>query len=130
MPDLARNIRLKRVYDPPSPGDGRRMLITRYWPRGVPKSAVDEYTTKVAPSRELLREFKHEGLTWEEYAPRYFEEMKQPEAATEIERLAKLAKSEPITLMCTCEDQQRCHSSLLKELILQSQAASSRRHRS
>lgn len=58
---LADNIRLKRVYDPPSPEDGRRILITRYWPRGVPRSAVDEYTTKVAPSRALLREFKHEG---------------------------------------------------------------------
>ena len=120
MGGLAGNIRLKCVHDPPSPDDGRRILITRYWPRGVPKSAADEYTTKVAPSRVLVRAFKREGLPWEEYIPRYLEEMTSPEAVTEIERLAKLAASEPITLMCICEDETRCHRSLLKDLILRS----------
>ena len=118
MPDLAANIRLKRVYDPPSPDDGRRILITRYWARGIPKSAVDEYTTKVAPSRELLREIKHEGLAWDDFVPRYLEEMRGPEAAAEIRRLADLARSERITLMCTCEDEQRCHRSLVRDLLL------------
>ena len=122
MPDLSRNIRLKRIYDPPSPDDGRRILITRYWPRGVPKNAVDEYTTRVAPSRELLRQFKHEGLTWKEYVPRYRDEMRQPQAVTDIERLAKLAESGTITLMCTCEDERRCHRSLLRGLLLRTQA--------
>jgi len=56
----------------------------------VPKSAVDEYTTKASPSRELLREFKHEGLSWEQYVPRYLEEMKQPEGSDGNQRLAKL----------------------------------------
>jgi uncharacterized protein YeaO (DUF488 family) len=120
MAGLADNIRLKRVYDEPSPKDGRRILITRYWPRGVPKSAVDEYTTKVAPSRQLLREFKHEGLTWEEYVPRFLEEMKSPVATTEIRRLAKVAESERITLMCICDDERYCHRLLVRNLILQS----------
>jgi len=116
---IAENIRLKRIYDPPSEGDGYRVLSTRYWPRGVPKSACDEYTTKTAPSRSLLREFKHEGLSWEDYVPRYLEEMTSPEAMTEIARLAKLAKSRTVTIMCVCEDERRCHRSLLKQLILQ-----------
>jgi len=115
----ARNIRLKRIYDEPSPEDGRRILITRYWPRGVPKTAADEYTTKVAPSRGLLREFKHEGLSWQEYVRRYLEEMSGEEAQSEISRLAALAASEKITLMCTCEDEQRCHRSLVRDLILE-----------
>ncbi len=115
-----RNIRLKRIYDDPSPDDGRRILATRYWPRGIPKSAVDEYTTKVSPSRELLREFKHEGLAWDEYVPRFLEEMSAPEARSEISRLANLASSETITLMCICPDEKRCHRSLLRDLILES----------
>jgi uncharacterized protein YeaO (DUF488 family) len=116
---VAENIRLKRIYEPPSEDDGYRVLSTRYWPRGIPKSRVDEYTTKTAPSRALLREFKHEGLTWEDYVLRYLGEMTAPEAMTTIARLAKLAKSKTITLMCICEDEQRCHRSLLKGLILQ-----------
>lgn len=114
-----RNIRLKRVYDDPSPEDGRRILATRYWPRGVPKTAVDEYTTKVSPSRELLREFKHEGLTWDEYVPRFLEEMSAPEARSEISRLANLASSGTITLMCICPDEKLCHRSLLRDLVLE-----------
>jgi uncharacterized protein YeaO (DUF488 family) len=115
---IAENIRLKRIYDPPSTDDGHRVLSTRYWPRGISKSRVDEYTTKTAPSRALLQEFKHEGLRWEEYVPRYLEEMARPEAMTLIERFAKLAESKKITLMCICEDERRCHRSLLRELII------------
>jgi uncharacterized protein YeaO (DUF488 family) len=112
------NIRLKRIYDPPSEDDGYRVLSTRYWPRGIPKSRVDEYTTKTAPSRALLREFRHEGLSWEEYVPRYLEEMAAPEAMTTIARFAKLAESTTITMMCICEDEQRCHRSLLRDLVI------------
>ena len=117
---MADNIRLKRIYEPPSEDDGHRVLSTRYWPRGVPKSKVDEYTTKTAPSRALLREFKHEGLSWEEYVPRYLEEMSAEEAKSAIWALATLAQSKRITLMCICEDENRCHRSLLRDLIIQS----------
>jgi len=116
---VANNVRLKRVYEPASPDDGYRVLATRYWPRGVPKSAVDEYTTKTAPSRELLREFKHEGLTWEQYVPRYLEEMRAEAAIDDIKRLAAIAKSGSMTLMCICEDENRCHRSLLRDLIIE-----------
>ena len=117
-PRVANNVRLKRVYEPASPDDGYRVLATRYWPRGGPKSAVDEYTTKTAPSRELLREFKHEGLTWEQYVPRYLEEMRAEAAIDDIKRLAAIAKSGSMTLMCICEDENRCHRSLLRDLII------------
>jgi len=114
---VADNIRLKRIYDAPSGDDGYRVLSTRYWPRGVPKAAVDEYTTKTAPSRALLREFKHEGLSWEDYVPRYLDEMSAEDAISAISRLAAMAKSDRITLMCICEDENRCHRSLLRQLI-------------
>jgi uncharacterized protein YeaO (DUF488 family) len=114
---VAKNIRLKRIYEPPSEEDGYRVLSTRYWPRGVPKSRVDEYTTKTAPSRALLREFKHERLSWEDYVPRYLEEMGSEDAVSAIRRLAEKAKSDRITLMCICEDENRCHRSLLRNLI-------------
>jgi len=113
------NIRLKRVYEPASPDDGYRVLSTRYWPRGVPRSACDEYTTKTAPSRALLREFKHEGLSWDEYLPRYLDEMSATEARSAIVQLAELAQSKRITLMCICEDEKRCHRSKLRDLIIE-----------
>jgi uncharacterized protein YeaO (DUF488 family) len=118
-PAIAANIRLKRIYDPPSEDDGHRVLSTRYWPRGISRSAVDEYTTKTAPSRALLREFKHEGLTWEDYVPRYLDEMQAEEAQSAIKELAAKAKSGTITLMCICPDENRCHRSLLRDLLIE-----------
>lgn len=48
-------IRIKRVYDPPSPGDGRRVLVDRLWPRGLKREAarIDLWLKVVAPSAEL-----------------------------------------------------------------------------
>jgi len=116
---VERNIRLKRIYDPPSEDDGYRVLSTRYWPRGIPKSRVHEYTTRTAPSRALLREFKHEGLGWEDYVPRYLEEMRSEDAISVIRRLATKAESESMTLMCVCDDDNHCHRSLLRDLIIE-----------
>jgi len=115
---VRRNIRLKGIYEPPTEDDGYRVLSTRYWPRGIPKSRVDEYTTKTAPSRALLREFKHEDLSWEDYVPRYLDEMRSEDAISAIRQLAEKAKSATMTLMCVCEDENRCHRSLLRNLIV------------
>jgi uncharacterized protein YeaO (DUF488 family) len=50
---LARDIKLKRAYGPPSARDGTRILIDRLWPRGVRKSdaAIDRWIKDIAPSR-------------------------------------------------------------------------------
>jgi uncharacterized protein YeaO (DUF488 family) len=45
-------LKLKRAYDPPAPGDGRRFLVERLWPRGVKKSTLrlDAWLKDVAPA--------------------------------------------------------------------------------
>jgi uncharacterized protein YeaO (DUF488 family) len=115
---LASNVRLKRIYDEPSDDDGYRVLITRFWPRGVKREAADEYNTKVAPSSELVHAFKKERLAWEPYVERYLAEMQSDEAQTEIAHLREMAESWPVTLLCMCEDETHCHRSLLRDLIL------------
>jgi uncharacterized protein YeaO (DUF488 family) len=67
----------------------------------------------------LLREFKHEGLSWEEYVPRYLDEMRSEDAISAIQRLAAMAISGSMTLMCICEDENRCHRRLLRDLIIE-----------
>jgi uncharacterized protein YeaO (DUF488 family) len=118
MANLADNIRLKRVYDEPSPEDGRRILITRYWPRGVPKSAVDEYNSRLAPSRGIINEYKKEELGWDEFGRRYRSELANPEAQAGLRRLADMATSQVITLLCFCKDDWNCHRKLLRDAII------------
>ncbi len=67
----------KRVYDNPSPSDGRRILIDRLWPRGLSKSAVkiDFWAKAIAPSNELRRWYQHDPAKWDEFRRRYFAEL-------------------------------------------------------
>jgi len=112
------NVRTKSVYEPIEQSDGRRVLTTRYWARGIPKSAVGEYLHKLGPSRELLHAFKRGEIDWAAYKTLYLEEMQNEETKSAIHRLAQLAQEETITLMCVCRDERICHRPLLRDLIL------------
>ena len=70
-------IHIKRTYDPPARGDGRRILVERLWPRGMKKQilAVDAWVKDVAPSTELRKWFGHRVERWEEFRRRYREEL-------------------------------------------------------
>jgi uncharacterized protein YeaO (DUF488 family) len=71
-------VRIKRVYDPPSPGDGRRVLVDRLWPRGLKREAarIDLWLKEVAPSDELRRWFNHDPGRWSEFQKRYRAELR------------------------------------------------------
>ena len=112
------NVRTKSVYEAADPADGRRVLTTQYWPRGVSKLAVDEYVRKLAPSRQLLHAFKQDHIDWLAFKARYLQEMEDEDAKGEIHHLAKAARSEPITVMCVCKSEEACHRSLLRDLII------------
>ena len=75
--------RIKRVYEPASRADGRRILIDRLWPRGLSKeqAAVDYWAKDLAPSSELRRWYAHEPAKWPEFRRRYFAELDANPAA-------------------------------------------------
>jgi uncharacterized protein YeaO (DUF488 family) len=116
----------KRWNDPKEPADGFRILITRYRPRGLPKSEEtwDAWMKELAPSAELLAGYHGKGrtqITWDVYRATYFREMRgSEEAQARIAELAqRVAGGEAITLLCSsaCMRESRCHRSLLRELI-------------
>lgn len=123
MPVAETNVRTKSVYDPPGPEDGRRVLVTQYWPRGISRTLVGEYVRKLGPTRDLLHAFKSGEMGWQRYEAAYQSEMGSEEARSEIRRLAQLAKSETITLMCMCKDDRECHRVVLKQLVLDAMEA-------
>ena len=110
-------IRSKDVYELPSQDDGRRVLTTNYWPRGISKERAGSYVRALGPSRGLLRVFKDGEITWEQYAVQYLDEMRAEKPQAEIARLAELSRSETVTVMCMCKDEAQCHRRLLRELI-------------
>ena len=70
-------IRIKRTYEAPARGDGRRILVERLWPRGMKKTALDAdaWMKEVAPSTELRKWFDHRVERWEEFRRRYRDEL-------------------------------------------------------
>jgi uncharacterized protein YeaO (DUF488 family) len=105
----------KSVYDPPSPSDGKRVLVMTLWPRGVSKDKVDVWAKELGTPRELIRLWKTGKVTWEEFATRYRESLRGKEEA--IRRIAFESESGTVTLLCTERDPTRCHRSLLKDSV-------------
>ncbi|WP_051966703.1 DUF488 domain-containing protein [Kitasatospora mediocidica] len=111
------DIRVRRIYDPPSPDDGRRVLVDRLWPRGVSKerAELDEWAKELAPSDELRRWYhaapqEHAA----EFADRYRAELAAPE---QQDRLAALRARAPLTLLTATKDATHSHAALLLELL-------------
>lgn len=77
------HILLKRVYDPPGPGDGFRILVDRLWPRGLSRenAKIDLWLKSIAPSNELRKWYQHDPEKWPEFRKRYFAELDANTAA-------------------------------------------------
>lgn len=126
-------VRTKRWNDPAEVGDGFRVLVCRYRPRGVTKAeeSWDEWWPELGPSRALHAAYWGKSgppIGFAAYQPRYLEEMRAQ--AFRIRALADRAGAgETVTLLCSsaCTDPATCHRTLLARLI--EQAAGGRRGR-
>ena len=110
-------VKIKRIYDLPAPGDGRRVLIDRLWPRGLSRdeARIDEWLKEIAPSDELRKWFGHEPDRWEEFRRRYREELKAHNEL--LERLRGEARKGTVTLLFAAKDVEHNNAVVLKELI-------------
>ena len=97
-------IRLKRAYEPVAKGDGRRVLVERLWPRGVPKARLrlDDWAKDVAPSTALRRWFGHDPKRWPEFRSRYYAELRAHRAAWQP--LLAAARRGRVTLIYAAHD--------------------------
>ena len=112
-------VRAGRVYDPPTAGDGVRILVDRLWPRGVKKAdaAVDHWCRDVAPSTELRRWYGHDPDRFDEFAARYRAELDEPEPAAAVAVLRRLAEQEPLILLTATKSLDLSHAAVLAEFI-------------
>ncbi len=108
------SIRIKRVYEPPSPGDGFRVLVDRLWARGVRKeeARIDWWLKEIAPSNELRKWFRHDPEKWEEFLQCYFQELEQ--RAELVSQLLAKAGEGTITLVYAARDEQFNNARALK----------------
>jgi uncharacterized protein YeaO (DUF488 family) len=118
-------VRIVRLGTPRHPHEGPRLGTVRRPPRGVPKKDFarrdfyDVWYPNLAPSVATMKL----GLgaeteaQWKRFVKAYKAEMAAPDAARTIEVLALLSRHADFSVGCYCEDESRCHRSLLRELL-------------
>lgn len=118
-------VRIVRLGEPRQAGEGLRIGTVRRPPRGVPKAEFarrdfyDVWFPNVAPSQELVTQALHAETDkeWAAFARGYRREMAAPEHAHALELLAALSHTTDFAVGCYCEDESRCHRSVLRELL-------------
>ncbi|MGA2331329.1 MAG: DUF488 domain-containing protein [Syntrophales bacterium] len=112
-------LKIKRVYDQVSPGDGKRILVDRLWPRGIKKeaAAIDEWLKDIAPSTELRKWYSHDPAKWGEFKQRYKIELK--DRMEIIDRLRQESKTRAITLLFSAKATELNNAVALKEFVEQ-----------
>ncbi len=119
------SVRVVRLGTPRAKGEGTRIGTVRRPPRGVPKERFakddwyDVWFPTLAPSVETMKL----GLAaeserdWNAYVRKYRAEMNAPEAKHAIALLATMSRDTDFAVGCYCEDETRCHRSVLRELL-------------
>jgi len=113
------------------PAEGTRIGTVRRPPRGVPKSEFasgnwyDVWFPNLAPSVETMKmgQRASSAAQWAAFTKRYKAEMAAPAARHDLELLAALSHSTNFSVGCYCEDERRCHRSILKQLLIDNGAA-------
>jgi len=110
-------LKIKRIYEPATPDDGRRILVDRLWPRGLSREAarIDAWLKEIAPSDELRRWFGHDRQRWEEFRRRYREELR--EHASLLDELSRDARNGDVTLLFAAQDTGHNNAAVLLEVL-------------
>ena len=127
------SVRVVRLGTPRLPGEGTRIGTVRRPPRGVPKTQFstenwyDVWFPNLAPSVETVEIMKRgqdarSPAQWAQFTRKYRAEMSAPAAKHDLELLAVLSHTSDFSVGCYCEDEGRCHRSILKQLLIQNGA--------
>lgn len=118
-------IKVLRLGSPRARGEGVRLGTVRRPPRGVPKSEFgkrdyyDVWLPTLSPTQPLvtLALKAKDERAWKSFERKFRAEMRRPEAAHALDVLAALSHQTNFSLGCYCENEARCHRSILKKLL-------------
>jgi uncharacterized protein YeaO (DUF488 family) len=108
---------IKRVYNPPAPDDGYRVLVDRLWPRGVSRerAELDAWLKDIAPSPQLRTWWDHDPAELDEFTRRYRAELNHNPAVDELRE--SLERHPRVTLVYAARDQNVNHAAVLRHYL-------------
>lgn len=118
-------IRIVRLGSPRTPGEGLRIGTVRRPPRGVRKEDFaakhffDVWFPNLSPNAELLKgaQSADDERSWSAFRKKFRAEMSRPEPSKELDLLAALSHHTNLSIGCYCEKEEKCHRSVLRELL-------------
>ena len=124
-------IRIVQLGTPRAPDEGVRLGTVRRPPRGVPKAEFakrdfyDVWLPNLSPSAALVAEglAADDEKEWKVFTRKFRAEMNEPDASRVLDTLAALSRQTNFSMGCYCDDESRCHRSVLRELLAQRGAA-------
>ncbi len=131
-------IRIVRLGSPRAPDEGTRIGTVRRPPRGVPKAEFarqnwyDVWYPNLSPTPDLMKlalsthtepDRATAQKNWALFTRLFRKEMAQPDAARSLDVLAALSHGAQFSVGCYCEDEARCHRSVLRALLAERGAA-------
>ncbi len=120
-------VRIVRLGTPRVRDEGLRIGTVRRPPRGVPRAEFsrrdwyDVWYPNLAPSPATMKlaQAAQTQRDWDRFFGAYRREMGAPEASRSLDLLAALSQTANFSVGCYCEDENRCHRSALKALLLE-----------
>ncbi len=127
-------VRIVRLGSARASGEGTRLGTVRRPPRGVAKkdfARLDWYdvwfpllapspgTMKMGLEAQSTKSAARAGKLWAAFSRKYLSEMRVPAASQALDALAALSRHANFSVGCYCQDEARCHRSLLRALLAQ-----------
>jgi uncharacterized protein YeaO (DUF488 family) len=115
---LRLTIRTKSIFQPIEREDGYRVLITRFYPRGVQRTHFDDWVTSLSPQKELLFQYKQGIIDWNRFTHSFIAQLKDDvESLDAIHALHDWGLRHNITLLCYERTGVPCHRHLVRDII-------------
>ena len=119
------SLKIVQLGSPRTENEGLRIGTVRRLPRGVPKAEYasrdyfDVWLPNLSPSPELLAkgQASKTDKEWADFKRAFRAEMKRPEPAKILDLLAALSHTTQLSVGCYCDEESRCHRSVLRELL-------------
>lgn len=119
-------IRIVRLGSERFPSEGLRIGTVRRPPRGVPKSKFssgnwyDVWLPNLSPAPDTVKLAlrAQDERQWASFVKRYRSEMASPETSRVLDLLAALSQQSNFSVGCYCENEARCHRSVLRQLLV------------
>lgn len=125
-------VQTKSIYAPKADSDGTRVLVSRYYPRGVKRTHFDLWVRGASPEVKLLKAYKNREIDWDVFTKKFKEQLQTSvESKEAIEQIVELSeKNHAITLLCYEKEGENCHREIVKSLVDRKIHARSRKKRS